>query len=205
MILEDQVVRDGRGDDHQIAPAGGQRRAEQTGLGRLELAAVAAAAFRVDEQIVFLQDLGDIRLERRQVHRIFQVPTDGDRPRHVAMEQPERPAKHVDPRRDERRPHAVVVEHQQLDDRVGVALVVGGVHDPVRPRRRQDVLQVFRDALDLPEDRIERMLQGAIEGVALSCAQLLEIGADALARSHPFFAVVPSEVFEDLFVFEDRL
>ena len=44
---------------------------KQPGLRRLQLAAVAAAAFRIEEQIVLLQDLGDVRLQRDQVRRVL--------------------------------------------------------------------------------------------------------------------------------------
>ena len=48
-----------------------------------------------------------------------------------------------------------------------------------------DVMQVFVLALDLAEDRIERMLQRAVERVPLRRPQLVEIAVDALARLRP--------------------
>jgi hypothetical protein len=47
----------------------------------------------------------------------------------VAVEQPERAAEQVDPGGDERWADAVVVEDEQLDEVVEMALVIGDVDD----------------------------------------------------------------------------
>ena len=113
----------------RLATLGLQRRVEQPGLRRLQLAAVAAAAFDVEEQVVPLQQLGDVRLERDEVRRILGVAADRNRAGDVAVEQAERPAEQVDAGGDDRRPDAVVVEHQRLDQVVEMALVVRDVDD----------------------------------------------------------------------------
>ena len=182
-----------------------ERRVDQAGLGRLQLAAVAASAFRIEEQVVLLQHLGDVRLQRDEVRRILRVAPDRDRAGDVAVKQAERTAEQVDARGDERRPHAVVVEHERLDQVVGMALVVRRVDDAVRARRVQDVVQVLGLALDLAEDRIERMLQRAVDRVPLRRPQFFEIGVDALARLLAALAVVAAEVLDDLFALEDGL
>ena len=132
VILEHQVVRDRRRHDHEVRAFGRQRRVNQPGLRRLQLAAVAASAFRIEEEVVLLQHLRDVRLQRDQVRRILRVAADRDRAGDVAMQQAERTAEQVDARGDERRPDAVVVEHQRLDQIVGVALVIRRVDDAVR-------------------------------------------------------------------------
>ena len=177
----------------------------QPRLGRLQLAAVAAAAFRIEEQVVLLQDLGDVRLQRDQVRRILRVAADRDRAGHVPMEQAERAAEQVDPRGDERRAHPVVVEHERLDQIVGVALVVRRVDDSMLAHRVQDVVEILGLALDLPENGIERMLQRAIDRITLSGPQLLEIRVDALARLVAVLPVVAAEVAEHLLALEDGL
>ncbi len=140
VILEHEVVGDGdRNDRPGRRRSARERRVNQPGLRRLQLAAVAASAFRIEEQVVLLEDLGDVRLQRDQVRRILGVAADRNRAGDVPVKQAERTAEQVDAGGDERRPDAVVVEHQRLDEIVGVALVVRGVDDAVRarPRRRR--------------------------------------------------------------------
>ena len=74
----------------------------------------------------------------------------------------------------------MVVEHEQLDQIVDVTLVIRGVDDAVRPGRRLRELDKLRVPRDLPQDRIQRVLQGAIHGVSLGRPELFEIGRDAL-------------------------
>ena len=150
-----------------------QRRVEQPGLRRLQLAAVAAAAFRIEEQIVLLEDLGDVRLQRDQVRRILRVAADRDRAGDVPVDQTERTAEQVDAGGDERRPDAVVVEHERLDQVVGVALVVRRVDDAVRADRGRDVVQVLVLALDLAEDRdrADAAARGRTRAAASSAAR----------------------------------
>ncbi len=181
MIFEHEVVGDcGRNDD-EIALLRGQRGVNQSNPGRLQLAAVAAAAFGIEEQIVLLDDLGDVRLEGDQVRRILGVAADGNRPGHVAVEETEGAAEQVDAGRDERRADAVVVEHQRFDEVVGMALVIRRVDDPVRAGRRSDMVQVLVLPLDLAQDRIERVLQRPVDRISLLGLQLIEISVNPIA------------------------
>ena len=80
-----------------------------------------------------------------------------------------------------------------------------GVNEPVRPNRGLDVLQVFGNALDLAEDRIQRMLQRAVDLVALARSQFFQIRVDAIARLDTRLPVPALQVFDDLFAREDGL
>ena len=93
---------------------------QQPGLRRLQLARVAAPALDVEQQIVPLQQLGDVRLERDQVCGILGVAPDRNRAGDVPVDQAERPAEQVDAGGDDRRADAVVVEHQRLDQVIEV-------------------------------------------------------------------------------------
>ena len=173
-----------------------QRRVQQPGLRALHLAAVAAPAFRIEEEVVTAQQLRDVRLQRDQVHRIFHVAADRHRAGHVTMQQPERAAEQIDAGGDDRRPDAVVVEHQRLDQVVGVTPVIGRVDDAARARGGLDDLDVLADAFDLAENRIERMLQRAVDRIPLRRPQLVEIAVDPLARRAP--AVAALQIARDL-------
>ena len=131
VVLEHQVVGDRGRDDDEVRTVGGERRVHQTRFRRLQLAAVAAASFRVEEQIVLLQDLGDVGLERDEVGGILRIATDRNRAGDVAVNQAERAAEQVGAGGDERRPDAVVVERERLDEVVDVALVVRRVNETV--------------------------------------------------------------------------
>ena len=172
-------------------------------FGRLQLAAVAAAALGIEQQIVAAQQLGDVRLQRDQVRRILGVAADGNRAGHVLVDQAERPAEQVDAGGDDRRPHAVVVEHERLDEIVGVALVVRRVDDAARARGRLDDLEVLDPPLDLPQNRIQRMLQRAVERIPLRRPQLFEIGEDPLAAVRS--AVRAAQIAGDVLAREDGL
>ena len=87
VILEHQIVGDGRRHDHQAGRFRGQRRVQQAGLRRLQLAAVAAPAFGVEEKIVPAQQLGDVRLERHEIGRVLRVAANRNRARHVPVDQ----------------------------------------------------------------------------------------------------------------------
>ena len=204
VILEDQIVGDRDRDDHQVGTLGAERGVEQPGLRRLQLAAVAAPAFRIEEQVVLLQHFGDVGLEHNQVGRILGRAADRNRAGDVLVDQAERPAEQVDAGDDQRRPDAVVVEHQRLDQVVAVALVIRGVDDPVL-ERVADVVEVLVLALDLAQDRIERVLQRAVELVPLRRPQLFEIAVDLLARLRAAVAVAAAEVPGDVLVRENRL
>ena len=133
------------------------------------------------------------------------MAADRDRAGDVPVQQAERTAEQVDAGGDERRPHAVVVEHERLDEVVGVALVIRGVDDAMGARRVQDVMQILGLALDLSEDGVERMLQRAVDRIPLRRPQLLEIGVDALARLIAVLPVIAAEVSEHLLALEDGL
>ncbi len=100
----------------------------------------------------------------------------------MLVDQAERTAEQVDAGGDERRPDAVVVEHQRLDQIIGMAAMIRGVDDAVRADRGGDVMQVLVLALDLAEDRIQRMLQRPVELMPLRRAELVEEGVHLLAR-----------------------
>ena len=137
VVLEHEVVGDRHRNDDEIGPVGAQCGVEQSGFRRLQLAAVAPAAFRVEEEIVLLEDFGDIRLQRDQVRGILGVAPDRDGAGDVLVDQAERSAEQVDAGGDQRRTDAVVVEDERLDQIVGVALVIRRVDDAVRAHRRR--------------------------------------------------------------------
>ena len=178
---------------------------QQAGLRRLQLAGVAASALDVEEQVAALQQLGDVGLQRDQVGRVLGVAPDRDRAGDVAVKQAERPAEQVDAGGRDRRPDAVVVEHERLDQVVEVRLVVRDVDDAARARRLLRDGDVLVDALDLAQDRIERMLERAVDRVALRRAQLVEVGVDPLARLQFALAVPAAQVARDVFPREHRL
>jgi len=195
-ILEHEIVRDRHRNDEQVGTSGGQRRLEQSGLGELQLAAVAAPAFRIEEQVVLLENLRDIRLQRDEVRRVFGVAANRNRAGDVLVEQPERSAEKIDAGGDERRSNAVVVEHERFDEVVGVALVIRRVDDAVRPDRVGDVMELFVMAFDLAEDGKERMLQRAVNRIPLRRAQLVEIPVNSLASLRAALAVPAAQVLQ---------
>ena len=205
MILEHEIVGDGDRNDDQIGLVGGERGMDQAGLRRLQLAAVAAAAFGIEEEIVLLEDLGDVGLERDQVRGILRVAPDRNRAGDVPVQQPERAAEQVDAGRDERRPHAGIVEHDRFDQVVDVALVVRRVDDAVAARGGDGVVLLFGLSLDLPENGVERMLQRPVELIALCRPKLVEVGVDALARARLVFAVSAAQILDDFLTSENRL
>ena len=66
-------------------------------------------------------------------------------------------------------------------------------------------LDVLVDPLDLAQDRIERVLQRAVDGVALRGAQLVEVAVDPLARLQLALPVPAAQVARDVLSREDRL
>ena len=206
VIFEHQIVGDGRRNDHEVVAARRQRGVNETGLHRLELAAVAPSSFRVEEEIVLLQHLGDVGLEGDEIRRILGIASNRNGAGDVAVNQSERPAEQIDAGRDQRRTDAVVVEHQRLDQVVGMALVVRRVDDAVIADGAEHVVQILVLALDLPENGIERMLQRSIDRVPLGRAQFVEVAVDALARRLvPARAVCPAEVLDHLFAGQHSL
>ena len=182
MILEHEVVRHRRRNDHHLRHVGLQRRVQQAGLRALQLAAVAAPPFRIEEQVVRAQQFGHVGLQRHEVHRILGVAADRHRAGHVTMQQTERSAEQVDARGDDRRADTVVVEHERLGEIVGVALVVRRVDDASRARGGLHDIDVLAEPFDLAQDRIERMLERAVNRIPLCRPELFEVRVDALAR-----------------------
>ena len=113
----------------RLLAIGLQRGLEQSGLGRLQLAAVAPSALGVVEQVALLEQLRDVGAQRHEIQRVLAVAADRNGAGHVLVEQSERAAEQVDAGGEERRPDAVVVEHERLDQIVQVALVVRDVDD----------------------------------------------------------------------------
>jgi len=116
---------------------------------------------------------------------ILGVAPNGNRAGHVTVNQAERAAEQVDARGDHRRPNLVVLEHQRLDQVVDVAAMVRDIDDAASRRRQPDDAFVLGNARDLAEDRVERMLQRAVDRVSLARAQLLEVFVDALLGARP--------------------
>src|SRR5262249_35592931 len=205
-VLEHQVVRDADRHDREVRLVGGQRRVDQAGLGGLELPAVAAAAFGLEKEIVFLEDLGGVRLERKEIGGVLGVAPDGNRAGDVLVNEAQRPAKEVDARRDQRRTHTRVVEHNGLDQVIEVAFVVRRVDNAVAARRRERVVLVLRDLVHLSENRINGMLQRAVHPVALRRAKLAQVRLDAFACVRfVLLAVSAAQVLDDFFTRENGL
>jgi hypothetical protein len=114
------------------------------------------------------------------------------------MDEAERTAKEIDAGRDDGRTDAVVVDDERLDEVVEVALVVRDVDRPSLARRFLRDADVFFVPFDLPEDGIQRMLEGAIDRVSLRGAQLVEVGVDPLARLKLGLAVAATQVPRDV-------
>ena len=191
LVLEHEVVGDPDRHDHGIGAPGLQDRLQQPRLQRLELAVVAAPALGVEEQVVPMDQLGHVRPQRREVRGVAGVPANRDGAGDVAVQQPHGAVEQVDAGGDDGGTDVMVVEHHELDEVVHVALVVRGVDDPVRAGgvlRPSDVLRV---PLYLPQDRVQRVLQGAIHLVALRRPELLEVGGNPLLRLVGLSRVLP--------------
>jgi hypothetical protein len=150
-----------------------------------------------------MQQLADVGLQRNQVRRVLHVAADRQRAGDVLVDQPERSAEQVDARGNNRRPDAGIVEDQRLDEIVDVAAVVRRVDDAPLLRGVDGQLLVLADALDLAQDGVERVLEGAIQLVALRGLQLLEIGHHARARGVARQAMAALEKTDDVFPGED--
>ena len=176
LVFEHQVVGDRHRDDDHVGSARQHHGLQQTGLHGLDLAAVAAPTFQIEKQIVTLHQLGHICPQRGQVGGVSRIAPDRDRTGHMPVQQTHRPVEQVDTGRGNRGTDTVVIEHEQLDQIVEVALVIRDVDDAVRPRGSLRQLDMFGVPLDLAQDRIQRMLQGAIHRVSLGRFELFEIG-----------------------------
>ncbi len=198
VVLENQVVGDGNRDDDGLGTARLHRRVQQTGLRRFHLSGVAAAALDVEHQVVALQQFRDVGLQRDQVGRILGVAPDRNGAGHVPVDQPEWSAKQVDACGNDRRPNAVIVEQQRLDQVVEMALVIRDVDHAAGAGCLLGNLDVLRDPVDLAQDRVERVFQGAIDRVALRRAQFIQVGMNALARLQFGLPVAPTQITRDL-------
>src|ERR671912_2109047 len=83
--------------------------------------------------------------------------------------------------------------------------MVRHVNDAARARRRLRHGDVFLDALDLPENRVKRMLQRAVDRIALGRAELVEVRVDPLARLQLALPVTAAQVTRDVLPGENRL
>ena len=123
----------------------------------------------------------------------------------MPVQESERAAEQIDARGDDRRTHAVVVEHQRLDEVIEVALVIRDVDDAAGACRALRDVDVFVDAFDLAQDRIERMFQGTVDRISLRRPQLVEVGVDALASLELRLPVAPTQVPRHLVARENCL
>ena len=167
---------------------------------RLELAAVAAAAFRIEEQVVLVQQLADVGLQRDQVRRILGVAADRHRAGDVLVDQPERSAEQVDAGGDDRRPDAGIVEHQRLDEIVDVAAVVRRVDDAsLLGRVDRELLRSRRRARSCAgSDRADTRARDRARSAAWSAA-LRDTSSRACARPSLRQAVAALEKPRDVF------
>ena len=121
----------------------------------------------------------------------------------MPVDQAERSAKQVDAGGDDRRPHAVVVEDDGLHEIVCVAFVVRRIDDAAGSRRRLDDVEMFDPAIDLAENRIQRMLQRPVERVPLRRLELFEVCEHPLPAVRA--AVRTLQVPHDVLACEDGL
>jgi hypothetical protein len=80
-----------------------------------------------------------------------------------------------------------------------VTAVVRRVDDAAGLGRGLGDLDVLADALDLAQDRVQRMFERTVDGVALRRAQLFQIRLDPRPCGAAALAVAPQQVACDLF------
>src|SRR4030095_8761542 len=73
------------------------------------------------------------------------------------------------------------------------------INDPPAARGGLDGLEMLTNAFDLAQDRVERVLERAIDGVSLCGLELVEVGFDSLARVSAALTVAALQVPCDLF------
>ena len=154
---------------------------------------------------MLLQNLRDVGLERDEVRRVFGVPADRNGAGDMAVDESEWSAEKIDAGGNQRRADAVVVEDERLDEIVRVALVIRGVHDPVAARGGDDVLQLLVLALDLTEDRVERVLERPVDLVALGGLELVKVAVNPLPGPLAAIPVPAAKILDDLFAREHGL
>jgi hypothetical protein len=125
--------------------------------------------------------------------------------RYAAVNEAERAAEQVDPGGDDRRTDTVVVEHQRFDEIIEVALVVRDIYRPPVLRRDARDLHSFFTPLDFPQDRIERMLERAIDRIALRGAELIQICVNPLPGLQLGLAMPGPQILRDVFTREHCL
>jgi hypothetical protein len=194
VVFEHQIIRNRHRHDRHAGKVGTEAGAEQPGLRVLQLAAVAAAAFGIEEQIVGVEQRADVGLQRDQVGGILGIAPDRQRPRDVLVDEPERPAEQVDAGGDDRWPDSRIVQHQRFDQVVGVAAMVRGPHHAALRGGRRGVVGVLGHPVDLPQDRVERVFERAVQLVALRGPQLLEIFENPCPRLIAAQAVAALEI-----------
>jgi hypothetical protein len=84
-----------------------------------------------------------------------------------------------------------------------MALVVRDVDDAAGRGRLPDVVDALGSAIDLAQDRIERVPERLVDRVALRGTHLVEVGLDALACGRPFRFAAGLQVAGDLLAGED--
>jgi hypothetical protein len=88
----------------------------------------------------------------------------------------------VDAGGDDRRADPVLVEHERFGKVVEVTAMVRRVHEAAAMRGGFHLFDVFADAFDLPQNRVERVLERAVDGVALRRSELFEVAFDPFPR-----------------------
>ena len=152
-----------------------------------------------------LQELRNVRFERDEVRGILGVAPDGNRARDVSVQQTQRTAEEIDPRGDDRRPDAVVVEHERLDQVIEMTLVIGDVDRATGMGRGASNPDALFDPLDLAQDGVERMLEGPIDGVPLCSPKLVEVAVNPLPRLELGLPMTSPQVSRDILPREHRL
>src|SRR5687767_4083260 len=67
VIFQHQIVRNRSRQKHEVLNIGMQRRAEQADLARLQFAAITAPALWIEKEIVLVEQLAHICLERDEI------------------------------------------------------------------------------------------------------------------------------------------
>ena len=112
-----------RRHDHPVRGSGRQGGMNESRLRALDLTAVASTSLGIEEQVVFSGERGHVRFQRDQVGRVLHVAADWNRARDVTMDSPMVRRTGLSGGNN-RRPAPVLVQYQQLDEVIGVTLVV---------------------------------------------------------------------------------
>ncbi len=112
----------------------------------------------------------------------------------MLVNQAERTAEQIDACRDDWRPDTRIIQHERFDKVIDVAAMVRGVDHAISRRGIDRRRRVLADAFNFSEDWVKRILERAIQLVALGRAQLLEVRDDALAGSRSREPVAPFQI-----------